>query len=282
MSSCRAANAKPWAGDVYDVTRTTVGGHWLIATGTRYDVGALDRMYEVHRAGPVDAEPHVYIATPAYTPPVLAYYPSRRRVQEDLRDHGIRSSALLTPGDSLVTRARARIVGAFLRSSATHLLWWDADIEALDPTCVRAMLATGHDVIGGACPFRREGGAVVGNLSPEQLASARWEVRDGAIEAQDVGTGFQLVSRRALYRLMAAHPELRYTSRGQDDLGHPLWALYDCAIVDDNYLSEDYMFCRRWQELGGKVYIHVPSTYRHWGTHGYGGSFVEQYGLTET
>jgi hypothetical protein len=88
-----------------------------------------------------------------------------------------------------------------------------------------------------------------------------------------------LVSRKAIYALMQAHPELLHWSQSTSDRGEPLWALYDTGVVDGIYQSEDYMFCRHWQALGGKVYVHVPSTFRHYGLHGFEGSLMAQLGL---
>jgi hypothetical protein len=38
-------------------------------------------------------------------------------------------------------------------------------------------------------------------------------------------------------------------------------------IDPDNrrYLSEDYAFCRRWQQIGGKIYADVQTTLGHVG-----------------
>ena len=32
------------------------------------------------------------------------------------------------------------------------------------------------------------------------------------------------------------------------------------------YLSEDYAFCRRWQEMGGEIMMNIESTLGHVGT----------------
>jgi hypothetical protein len=100
-----------------------------------------------------------------------------------------------------------------------------------------------------------------------------------------------LVSRQALLKLFEEHPELVYLSRGAGDTGEPLWAIWDASIVgaecedwpstlmSRSFDTEDYYFCRLWQSSGGSVYVHVPATFRHYGTYGYEGSFAEQYGL---
>ena len=44
-------------------------------------------------------------------------------------------------------------------------------------------------------------------------------------------------------------------------------ALFDCMIDPDNrrYLSEDYAFCRRWQQIGGKIFADCGTTLGHVG-----------------
>ena len=39
------------------------------------------------------------------------------------------------------------------------------------------------------------------------------------------------------------------------------------------YLSEDYAFCRRWRDIGGKVFIDINSKLDHQGQHVWRGNF---------
>ncbi len=251
-----------------------------------WDVGA---MYDAQRGAPVSATPMVQMVVPSYREGIDIQQktePARAAIQADLAAHGIDSCRASVHGDSLVARMRQRAVNQFLKSSATHLLWCDLDIEPLDPTCARRMLATGYDVIAGACPFKSFDRRVVCNLLPGAAeameAAGKLDAPKGCLEVQDAGTGFMLVSRKAIVALMEAHPELLHWSRGKADVGEPLWAIYDTGVIDGVYQSEDYMFCHLWRQMGGKVYVHLPSTFRHYGTHGFEGSILEQLGLAPT
>lgn len=242
----------------------------------------IEAMYQQYRGGPVSATSHVLIVTPVYGEAALILHhtdPSRLAVVEDLAAHGIEATILKTPGDSLVQRMRQRVVGAFMRSTATHLLWWDADIECLTPECVRKMIASDNDVVAGACPFKDDTGRVVCNLWPGDIAAGNLVVRDGCLDVQDAGTGFMLVTRFALASLMKANPGLLHFSLATQDKGHPLWAIYDTAVVDQVLLSEDYRFCQLWQHLGGRVFVYVPAAFKHWGLYGYTATLQQQYGL---
>jgi hypothetical protein len=246
----------------------------------------IEAMYTAERHGqPVDDGLHVFIAVPIYgesASVVLKTTPSRRATCDDLANHGIQASLYEAPGESLVQRMRQRMVHKFLKSGASHMLWWDADVEVCDPTTARRMLMSGIDVVAGAYPLKEHSGRVVANLFPEQIESGQIQCVDGFIEVQDAGTGFMLVSRKAIVQLMLAYPELVHHSLSQADRGEPLWAIYDTAIVERIYLSEDYYFCHLWQEVGGKVFVDTRAKFRHWGLHGYEASIVEQYGLQKS
>ncbi len=258
---------------------------WAMLRGP-HEAWDVDAMYATNRGAPVSPTPMVHVIVPSYRESVDIQHrteKSRVAIQEDLAAHGISVVRSAIHGDSLVARMRQRGVNQFLKGPATHLLWCDLDIEALDPSCVRKMIETGYDVVAGACPFKNASRQVVCNLLPgaaEAIAEAgRLDAPKGCIEVRDAGTGFMLVSRRAIVQMMQAHPELLHWSGGRDDKGEPLWALYDTGVVDGVYQSEDYMFCHLWRQLGGKAYVYLSATFRHYGTHGFEGSLMEQLGL---
>ncbi len=41
----------------------------------------------------------------------------------------------------------------------------------------------------------------------------------------------------------------------------------------ERYLSEDYAFCRRWRDLGGRIYVDTQSKLTHHGSYTYRGDF---------
>jgi hypothetical protein len=273
-------------------SRRYQGNHWALVGELSPDHWNVDAMYQAERHGePVSETPSVLMVVPEYRESLETFrrtHPAREAVIQDLADHGITAEMVMVPGDSLVQRMRQRAMHRFLKSAHTHLLWCDLDIEPTRPSCAREMLRSGFDVVGGACPFRDERKRCVFNPLPgsvgEQLVNGEapsdtLTLPHGCLEVSDVGTGFQLVSRKAIVRMCEAYPELLHWSRSEGERGEPLWALYDTGIVDGVLQSEDFMFCKRWQALGGKVYVHVPSTFRHWGTYGYNATLAEQLGL---
>ncbi len=242
----------------------------------------VEEVYAAERGGPVSAVPHVMIATPAYNPPCLEFLNARDHVSHDLATNKVDHTVLTTAGDSLVMRGRHSIMHEFLRSNATHLLFWDVDIVPTDAAMVRRMMDTGHEIIGGACPFRGETGQVVCNIRQGDKARKRIDTDDtGSVKVNEVGTGFLLMARTAIVAMCQAHPELLYFADLPGMHGAPMWALFDTVIHERRYLSEDYFFCKLWRDLGGDVYVFVPFEAAHWGRKGFQASFMSALKMRE-
>lgn len=277
-----------YASNMFDMVRVLEPKHW--------NLGAMYRA--CHE--PLETKEHVVVIVPEYhedSAILQKTRPSREAVAQDLEEHGISCSIITPPTESHVDRMRQRATHLALKMGATHILWWDADIECLTPTCVRAMLSTGHDVVAGACPFKAHGGHVVCNVRDEDERVLRGgkgtlNLERGCLEVYDAGTGFMLIKRELILALMQANPELCYLSRGRGDKGEPLWAIWDASLVGSNaeswadtvasrcFETEDWFFCRLVQDMGKKVHIFIPAKFKHWGLHGYEGSFEHQWGLT--
>jgi hypothetical protein len=61
-----------------------------------------------------------------------------------------------------------------------------------------------------------------------------------------------------------AHPETAYIAEREMVQMH---ALFDTTIDEDGrYLSEDYTFCRRWQKMGGTIWLDPEIVLDHFGT----------------
>lgn len=192
--------------------------------------------------------------------------------------------------ESLITRARNRLVQRFLASDATHLFFIDADLRFRAGDVIR-LLAHDKPVVAGAYPakvvhedrlvgrtfdsveeLRRATIQYVVNVvyeDEEAMARGEVRVRDGLVEAHDAGTGFLCIQRDVITRMVEAYPETRYVPERSDE---PAWALFDTSIDEHGrYLSEDYTFCRRWQRIGGTVWVDPTIVLDHVGSYVYAG-----------
>ena len=175
--------------------------------------------------------------------------------------------------ESLITRARNTLVAQFMASKFSHLIFIDADQE-FDPRDVVRMLHYDKDVLSAACPLK---------CIPPQYALSliSTDPIDGKfVEAYNAGTGFMMIKREVFEKMFEAYPELKYTldkrtinvSNIKENLADYAYTLFDTQTEElpngmRVYLSEDYAFCRRWQNISGKVLIDPDIKINHIGPH---------------
>ena len=197
--------------------------------------------------------------------------------------------------ESLVQRARNILTARFLAQTRfERLLFIDADI-GFDPESVLRLLRFGEDIVTAIYPKKSVNWESVrakaldpADEEPSYQAGLDFNinivpndsgVRDGFVEVLDAATGFMLISRACLERMVTAYDkELRCVNDLQGAPGDPRHvseyvALFDCMIdpVTRRYLSEDYAFCRRWQQLGGKIFADITTGLCHVGNYVYEG-----------
>ena len=164
--------------------------------------------------------------------------------------------------ESLVTRARNNLMAKMMSNqNATHFMFIDADIR-FQPESILQMVACDKDVIGGLYPKKALPVNYVINLQPQT------KIQGDIFTVDTMGTGFLLFKRDVYTKLIEAHPETKYV----DDVGlgkqyEPMmYSIFDCKIDErGHYLSEDWLFCRRWQEVGGEIWAHSKVLLNHVG-----------------
>ena len=242
---------------------------------------------------------HLVIGTPCYGGLVTSLFTtSLMRLQHACAQKGdIDLSVNLLSGDALNTRARQNVVAHFLESPATHLLFVDADIS-FDPAQVFRLLDFNADLAAGVYPTKRIdwekvsllAKAGMGNLESTSLSyvleftdPAKIESKNGFAKVRYAGTGFMMMKREMLIKMIESYPDLRYTREHQaeDPLKGSRWrsGLFNCFIDKETgiYLSEDYSFCRRWTDLGGEVWVDLQSRLSHTGTMTFYGNAATQF-----
>lgn len=190
--------------------------------------------------------------------------------QREFAAAGVGFAYCTTTNESLVQRARNTIVAHFLASECTHLLFVDADIGFRAEHVFR-LLAHRVPLIGGLYRKKRlDRVDWVATWLPGDTAQSN--PATGAVKCAAVGTGFMLIERATILRMVEAFPATKYVQH-PDDCGRGgfldhLYALFDCWIdpVTRGYLSEDYAFCARWRAIGGDVWCDPTLLLEHHGT----------------
>jgi hypothetical protein len=238
-----------------------------------------------------------FIATPCYGGQLNEpYFRSTVKMMTFFNQHQIPLAFGTIANESLVTRARNVLLAYFLNSDYTHLLFIDADIE-FQTEDVLKLYAHDKDVIVGAYP--KKGVAwdkIRANLNDVSNKDKQLTNRDiaafgsdyainfkfinkeaktiavenGLVKLHDAGTGFMMIKREAILKMIKAYPEFKYNNDvniSDDSLKDHFYAMFDTMIdpIDRRYLSEDYTFCRRWQDIGGDIWLDPSISLNHYG-----------------
>ena len=238
----------------------------------------------------------LFVATPMYGGMAHGLYiKSSLDLQSTMSKYGIESKFSFLFNESLITRARNYLVDEFLRSDHTHLLFIDSDIH-YNPQDVLALMALNKDVIGGPYPKKSINWNNVATaarshpeMEPRELenlvgeyvfnvvkGTSQFTVTD-PLEVMEIGTGFMMIKREVFPKFAEQYPQLKYkpdhVGQAHFDGSRYIHAYFDTVIdpVSERYLSEDYMFCQWWRNMGGQIWLCPWMRTQHIGTYHFQG-----------
>jgi hypothetical protein len=258
----------------------------------------------------------VYILTPCYNGTVYVnYMQCLVNTLKTFLDIGIPLSVEFCKCDSLVPRARNNLIAKAMADPAmTHVMFIDADIS-WEPLDIIKLIISDKPLIGGIYPLKQYQWSkllkdpqnpyntnvvqtTIAKKNASQLASiisdetavqcnmvkynvnyidSMLKIEYNMARVKHIATGFMMIQRNTLERLMAAHPATKYV----DDVGflkaheqRHAYALFDCEVVDGHYYSEDWLFCHRWTKLGGQTWMDVSINLTHTGIEDYKGCYI--------
>jgi hypothetical protein len=248
---------------------------------------------------------HIFIATPCYGGQIgEPYFRSMMRLAILCNKYDIKYTISTLANESLITRGRNTLVSFFMENKdATHLFFIDADIE-FQPEDLLRQVAYDKPVVVGAYPKKAinwdsiisaarnpdldENSQTIEGHSSNYVVNFDFlkdengnrtpqvQIVDNLVRLKDAGTGFMCIKKEVIQQLMDAHPELKYVNDiNVDSKFEPfMYALFDTMIDPESrrYLSEDYMFCRLWQNMGGDVYLDPRTALNHVGHYTFRGN----------
>jgi hypothetical protein len=174
----------------------------------------------------------------------------------------INVSAVYMSYDALVQRARNDIFKLAYDAKVDDLVFIDCDVD-WNPADFFKLLE--HDVAIVAAPIIKKS---------DQVLTYSVKVTDYAPDETDLvpvlgcATGFMRIRRDAIEKLWDTAPEYKEQHKDQ-----PSRMVFDVRVVDGELWSEDIVFCERWRELGGKVYIDPTINCGHSGEKRWVGNF---------
>jgi hypothetical protein len=247
---------------------------------------------------------HIFIATPCYGGQIgEPYFRSMMRLAILCNKYNIQYTVSTLANESLVTRGRNTLTSFFMENKqATHLFFIDADIE-FNPEDILRMVAYDKPVVVGAYPKKAiNWNSIIGAARADENETAETieghssnyvvnfdfltddkgnrlpqvQIEDNLVKLKDAGTGFMCIKREVIQQMFDAHPEFKYANDINVDMKFEpyMYALFDTMIDPESrrYLSEDYMFCRTWQNMGGTVYLYPRTALNHVGHYTFRGN----------
>jgi hypothetical protein len=240
----------------------------------------------------------VFLATPCFGGLVAQHYmQSVLSLVQFAAQANFDITLALLGHDSLITRSRNTLVSQFLNTpSATHLLFIDADIS-FEPEQVYHMLRFDREFVAGIYPLKviywsdpalkravtaRETFHGAPLLYVGTLCTGAELEREGRFAtAIYCGGGFMLLKREVIERMAAAYPESRYSSvhAYSNARSDENYALFECMIDKETsaYISEDFAFCQRWRDIGGKIWLDTEGKLVHIGGYNFQGDPKTRY-----
>lgn len=215
-------------------------------------------------------------------------------------------------GDSLISRARNNLVAKAMNDpKMTHMMFIDNDIT-WSPVDVLKLMISDKDLIGGIYPLKHyhwdrllptekcpdRVGALLEKKRSSPLAAnltdsdaiqnsllkfnvnylARHiEIDQNLAEVRHIATGFMMFKRSVITTMSTHYANTKYTDDVnflENEENRYAYALFDCGVVDNHYLSEDWMFCNRWTLIGGSIWVDVSIDLMHTGVADYKGSYM--------
>lgn len=209
--------------------------------------------------------------------------------------------------ESLISKARNTCVDVFLKSDSTHLLFIDADIGFMGKDALSLLhlmvfdKEEKYDVLAGPYPkkqisWKKVKRAVEKGFANQKASALEQYTGDFVFlapagkpfssklpsEVLKIGTGFMMIPRKTFEKFKQAYPEKKYkVSETQEE-----YAFFDCEIDPTTklYLPEDYLFCHRIRDLGGKVWLAPWLKLSHEGQYSFLGSLdhIAELGMSPT
>tara|TARA_R100000426_G_scaffold87243_1_gene70975 strand:+ start:2037 stop:2858 length:822 start_codon:yes stop_codon:yes gene_type:complete len=242
----------------------------------------------------------LFLATPVHSSVSIHYTQACLEFQKTCMRNGILIMFQLMKS-SLVTQGRNLCVSGFMESDATHLLFVDSDID-FSPESIFKMLSADKDVISIPYPLK----TMAWDKAWEQIKNGRIKssedlqykalytypmkvpddnnikIDNGIIEVTHSPTGCMLIKRSVIEKMIQAYPEKEIVQNtvinGQLMKRPFLYNFFDTWFDPETktYTGEDFAFCKRWKDLGGKCHALITEKITHVGEHQYRASFGDE------
>jgi hypothetical protein len=102
------------------------------------------------------------------------------------------------------------------------------------------------------------------------------------MEVTHAPTGFMLIKKEAILKMIEKYPNLKIKQptimNGEAKDTNNLWNFFDTWFDQETnkYYGEDFAFCQKWRDIGGKCYCYVNDFITHVGEYSFEGKFIDE------
>ncbi len=221
---------------------------------------------------------NIFLSVPVLGKPELQMIYSMYQAILSSREHKVR--VYFNENDSLISRVRNVHMSIFYYDfpEYDYFMSLDSDLEIvnafLNNNIFNKLTSHNLDFVGGLYAVKKPGERRCSSIT----ANGREPAFDsGLVEMGWMSSGCWCIKRSAIKKMIEAYPELEYD--GDDNAsGRKIHGLYIPMIYDvkkndfpgvklpcRKYLSEDWSWCQRWRDIGGKIYADTSLALRHIG-----------------
>ena len=196
--------------------------------------------------------------------------------------------------DVVTSRAKNNLIAkAIANRKITHMLFIDCHVS-WNPGDIIKMIISEKDFIGGACPtgnyewsvltenpnekniikelLKRRDQSKLKSVSNELMLTSMLsnydinienrhiEVHNNLCKVDSISSKFLMIRRPVILRLMNHLHNKKYndaTSFLKNNELNFLYGFFETEIKNNIFYKEDRVFCERWKELGGNIYLDI-------------------------
>jgi uncharacterized protein YlxP (DUF503 family) len=200
----------------------------------------------------------VFIGTVSSNAALSAYYVTSLFNSQNALSKDVEFCLDIIINEPLIQLARNKLLSVFLDSDCDQLIFIDSD-QAWTPDDLLKLIDSDKDFIGAPVILKDSNNY---NVSFNRISN------DELMEVDFVGTGFLKISRLVAEQVFNSSQEYL-------DGNSTCRMAFEVKVIDKNILSEDFMFCKKWKDLGGKVFINTLINPYHIGNSVFKGNFKE-------
>jgi hypothetical protein len=171
-------------------------------------------------------------------------------------------------GNSMIAHARDLILAKFLATDCTHCFFVDNDV-VFPADAVLRLVDSGVDFSAAVYRQRKDPAnfCVQWDTSKPELWA---DPETGMLEVLAVPAGFICLTRSMVQRMTDAYPQKVFADKAAPT-GKAV-ALFDNIHEGEMYWGEDFSFCKRWRDVGGKIWVDPTISMGHIGNKMFTGS----------